>query len=181
MRARNGHVDDVSIQSVLKMCWRSGTCRLGINKTWTRPLSNQKNTILLRSLFAVLFVFVAVGRQRPRSYNLYSRLVNPRDAAKGSEMLKVVFISLACLALLQTVCLADLFNYGMDYERENGSDSWGQPDWDEVECNNIEDCVSSLCLNYCDLLTITHTRARTTTNKPDGLPQQLSTRIRVFH
>lgn len=35
----------------------------------------------------------------------------------------------------------DLFNYGNDNIVEDGDRSYGQPDWGDVTCSDIEDCV----------------------------------------
>lgn len=38
----------------------------------------------------------------------------------------------------------DLFNYGSDTQTEGGRESFGQPDWMDVTCSDIEECVSAV-------------------------------------
>lgn len=41
---------------------------------------------------------------------------------------------------------SDLFNYGMETFDDNGDRSYGQEDWDGVDCDDLGECVRlSLC------------------------------------
>ena len=40
----------------------------------------------------------------------------------------------------------DLFNYGFDTFDDEEGESFGQPEWDEVTCSDLDECVSgSVC------------------------------------
>lgn len=39
----------------------------------------------------------------------------------------------------------DLFNYGMDTFDDDEGESFGQPEWDEVSCDDLDECVSFDC------------------------------------
>lgn len=38
---------------------------------------------------------------------------------------------------------SDLFNYGFSDKRENGARSFGQKNWEDVTCSNLDSCVSA--------------------------------------
>mgnify|MGYP003471183696 CR=1 FL=1 len=45
----------------------------------------------------------------------------------------------------------DLFNYGPNYVDEDGANSFGQPDWEDVSCDNINTCVRVFASMYMDV------------------------------
>ena len=52
-------------------------------------------------------------------------------------ILHALFVALSCANN------SDKFNYGMENIEEDGDDSYGQEDWDRVDCDDLGECVSS--------------------------------------
>ena len=55
--------------------------------------------------------------------------------------MKFEYILLAVFVALSCADNDDKFNYGMESFEENGDDCYGQEDWDQVDCDDLGECV----------------------------------------